>query len=145
MPDEISTTVPTSRHSGTASGGATSFAGSGAGSAYIEPGSPWQNPYVESFGSRVRDELLGVEVFSCLAEAQVLIEDWRQDYNHHRPHSSLARHDDPSRVRRQPPPTAARADSNGGWGRGRSRRPSEQRHAANHPPDHPNRATAESC
>jgi putative transposase len=62
---------------------------SGAGSAYIEPGSPWQNPYVESFGSRVRDELLAVEVFSCLAEAQVLIEDWRQDYNHHRPHSSL--------------------------------------------------------
>jgi putative transposase len=63
---------------------------SGAGSAYIEPGSPWQNPYVESFGGRVRDELLAVELFSCLAEAQVLIEDWRQDYNHHRPHSSLA-------------------------------------------------------
>jgi putative transposase len=62
---------------------------SGAGSAYIEPGSPWQNPYVESFGGRVRDELLAVEQFSCLAEAQVLIEDWRQDYNHHRPHSSL--------------------------------------------------------
>ena len=62
---------------------------SGAGSAYIEPGSPWQNPYVESFGSRVRDELLAVELFSCLAEAQVLIEDWRQDYNHHRPHSAL--------------------------------------------------------
>jgi putative transposase len=52
-----------------------------AGSAYIEPGSPWQNPYVESFGSRVRDELLSVELFSCLTEAQVLIEDWRQDYN----------------------------------------------------------------
>jgi putative transposase len=63
---------------------------SGAGSAYIEPGSPWQNPYVESFGSRVRDELLAVELFSCLAEAQVLIEDWRQDYNQHRPHSALA-------------------------------------------------------
>jgi putative transposase len=62
---------------------------SGAGSAYIEPGSPWQNPYVESFGSRIRDELLGVELFSCLAEAQVLVEDWRQDYNHHRPHSAL--------------------------------------------------------
>jgi putative transposase len=62
---------------------------SGAGSAYIEPGSPWQNPYVESFGSRIRDELLAVELFSCLAEAQVLIEDWRQDYNHHRPHSAL--------------------------------------------------------
>jgi transposase InsO family protein len=62
---------------------------SGAGSAYIEPGSPWQNPYVESFGGRVRDELLAVELFSCLAEAQVLVEDWRQDYNHHRPHSAL--------------------------------------------------------
>ena len=60
-----------------------------AGSAYIEPGSPWQNPYVESFGSRVRDELLSVELFSCLAEAKVLIEDWRQDYNQHRPHSAL--------------------------------------------------------
>jgi putative transposase len=62
---------------------------SGAGSAYIEPGSPWQNPYVESFGSRIRDELLAVELFSCLAEAQVLIEDWRLDYNEHRPHSAL--------------------------------------------------------
>jgi putative transposase len=62
---------------------------SGAGSAYIEPGSPWQNPYVESFGGRVRDELLAVELFSCLAEAQVLIEDWRQDYNTNRPHSAL--------------------------------------------------------
>jgi putative transposase len=60
-----------------------------AGSAYIEPGSPWQNPYVESFGSRVRDELLGVELFSSLTEAQVLVADWREDYNHHRPHSSL--------------------------------------------------------
>jgi len=60
-----------------------------AGSSYIEPGSPWQNAYVESFGSRVRDELLSVELFSCLTEAQVMVEDWRQDYNHHRPHSSL--------------------------------------------------------
>jgi putative transposase len=60
-----------------------------AGSAYIEPGSPWQNPYVESFGSRVRDEPLSVELFSCLTEARVLIEDWRRDYNAHRPHSAL--------------------------------------------------------
>lgn len=60
-----------------------------AGSAYIEPGSPWQNAYVESFGGRVRDELLSVELFSCLAEAQILIEDWRVDYNEHRPHSAL--------------------------------------------------------
>jgi putative transposase len=59
------------------------------GSAYIDPGSPWQNAYVESFGGRVRDELLAVELFSCLQEARVLIEDWRIDYNHHRPHSAL--------------------------------------------------------
>ena len=56
---------------------------------YIDPGSPWQNPYVESFHSRVRDELLDIEEFSCLTEARVLTEDWREDYNHRRPHSSL--------------------------------------------------------
>jgi putative transposase len=60
-----------------------------AGIVYIEPGSPWQNPYVESFNGKVRDELLDVEEFSCLAEARVVIEDWRQDYNQCRPHSSL--------------------------------------------------------
>ncbi|MGH3031629.1 MAG: IS3 family transposase [Gaiellaceae bacterium] len=60
-----------------------------AGSAYIEPGSPWQNPYVESFGSRIRDELLGVELFQTLSEAKMLIEDWRHDYNTNRPHSAL--------------------------------------------------------
>jgi putative transposase len=60
-----------------------------AGSAYIEPGSPWQNAYVESFGSRVRDELLSIELFSCLAEAKVMVADWREDYNEHRPHSAL--------------------------------------------------------
>ena len=62
---------------------------SGTGTAYIDPGSPWQNPYIESFHSRVRDELLDVEEFSCLPEAQVVIGDWREDYNHRRPHSSL--------------------------------------------------------
>jgi putative transposase len=60
-----------------------------AGSAYIEPGSPWQNPYVESFGSRIRDELLAVELFDSLAEAKLLVEDWRIDYNTNRPHSAL--------------------------------------------------------
>ena len=60
-----------------------------AGSAYIEPGSPWQNAYVQSFGSRVRYELLGVELFDSLAEAQLLVEDWRHDYNTNRPHSAL--------------------------------------------------------
>jgi hypothetical protein len=44
-----------------------------AASSYIEPGSPWQNPYAESFGSRIRDELLAVEQFSCLTEAQVMV------------------------------------------------------------------------
>ena len=60
-----------------------------AGTAYIEPGSPWQNPFVESFHSRVRDELLDVEEFSCLAEARVVIGDWQEDYNRRRPHSAL--------------------------------------------------------
>jgi putative transposase len=58
--------------------------------AFIEPGAPWQNAYVESFNARVRDELLDVEQFSSLAEAAVVIDDWRQDYNAHRPHSALA-------------------------------------------------------
>ena len=60
-----------------------------AGASYIDPGSPWQNPYVESFGSRVRDELLSQELFATLTEAQVLVEDWRGDYNERRPHSAL--------------------------------------------------------
>ena len=62
---------------------------SGTGTAFIEPGAPWQNPFVESFHSRVRDELLDVEEFSCLAEARVVIGDWQQDYNLRRPHSAL--------------------------------------------------------
>ena len=57
--------------------------------AFIEPGAPWQNAYVESFNGRVRDELLDIEQFSCLPEAVVVIEDWRQDYNANRPHSAL--------------------------------------------------------
>jgi putative transposase len=60
-----------------------------AGTSYIEPGSPWQNPYVESFGGRLRDELLAVEAFSNLLEARTLVEDWRTQYNTIRPHSSL--------------------------------------------------------
>ena len=62
---------------------------SGANTSYIEPGSPWQNPFVESFGSRVRDEVLSVEAFDSLLEARVVIEDWRIEYNTVRPHSSL--------------------------------------------------------
>jgi putative transposase len=61
----------------------------GAGRSFIEPGSPWQNPFVESFGSRVRDEALSVEAFDSVLEAQTVINDWRTIYNHKRPHSSL--------------------------------------------------------
>ena len=57
--------------------------------AFIEPGAPWQNPFVESFHARVRDELLNVEQFGCLAEARVVIGAWHADYNTRRPHSSL--------------------------------------------------------
>jgi putative transposase len=52
---------------------------------FIEPGSPWQNPFVESFGSRVRDDVLPVEAFDPMLEAQTAITDWRTIYNHRRP------------------------------------------------------------
>ena len=63
--------------------------GVGARTAFIEPGSPWENGYVESFNGKLRDELLNAEVFNTLAEAKVLIEGWRRYYNTVRPHSSL--------------------------------------------------------
>jgi putative transposase len=56
---------------------------------FIEPGSPWQNAYIESFNSRLRDEFLNGETFGSLKEAQVLAERHRLEYNHHRPHSGL--------------------------------------------------------
>jgi putative transposase len=62
---------------------------SGTATVYIEPGSPWENPFVESFNGRSRDELLNVEEFGSLKEAQLLVEDWRIEYNTYRPHSSL--------------------------------------------------------
>jgi len=55
---------------------------------FIDPGSPWQNAWIESFNGRLRDELLNGWHFDNLLEAQVLIEDWRIDYNTHRPHSA---------------------------------------------------------
>jgi len=61
---------------------------SAAGRSFIEPGSPWQNPFMESFCSRVRDEVLSVRAFDSLLEAQTVITDWRTIYNHRRPHSS---------------------------------------------------------
>ncbi len=62
---------------------------SGTGAAFIEPGSPWQNPYVESLNGRLRDELLNQELFFTLLEAQILAEDWRIDHNKNHPHSAL--------------------------------------------------------
>ena len=56
---------------------------------FIEPGSPWENGYNESFNGKLRDELLNGEIFYTLTEAQVLIKRWRQHYNTVRPHSSL--------------------------------------------------------
>ena len=56
---------------------------------YIEPGSPWENGFIESFNGKLRDELLNGEIFDTLWEAKVLIERWRNEYNRFRPHSSL--------------------------------------------------------
>ena len=61
----------------------------GARTAFIEPGSPWENGYIESFNARLRDELLNGEIFYTLKEAQVLLESWRRHYNAVRPHGSL--------------------------------------------------------
>lgn len=61
----------------------------GATTAYIAPGSPWENGYVESFNARLRDELLDGEIFYTLREAQIVIESWRRHYNAVRPHASL--------------------------------------------------------
>jgi putative transposase len=56
---------------------------------FIEPGSPWENGYIESFNGKLRDELLNREIFTTLTEARVLIEQWRREYNQVRPHSAL--------------------------------------------------------
>jgi putative transposase len=61
----------------------------GAKTAYIEPGSPWENGYVESFNARLRDELLDGEIFYTLREAQIVIESWRRHFNAIRPYESL--------------------------------------------------------
>ena len=61
----------------------------GSKTAYIEPGSPWENGYCESFNARFRDELLNGEIFYTLKEAQTVIEEWRRHYNTVRPHSAL--------------------------------------------------------
>ena len=60
----------------------------GAGSLFIDPGSPWQNGSIESFDGRLGDELLNSWQFDSLLEARVIIEGWRIDYNEHRPHTA---------------------------------------------------------
>jgi putative transposase len=65
------------------------LSGVGAAPLYIEPGSPWENGYCESFNGKLRDECLNGEIFYSLREAQILIEQWRTEYNTRRPHSAL--------------------------------------------------------
>ncbi len=65
------------------------WAGTRTGLSYIPPGSPWRNGYVESSNSRIRDECLNINSFYSLLHAQVVIGDWKDEYNHHRRHSSL--------------------------------------------------------
>ena len=72
----------------------------GAGSLFIDPGSPWQNGWIESFNARLRDEFLNGQQFDTLFEAKVLLGDWRHEYNHDRTHSAL---------RRQTPATFAKS------------------------------------
>jgi len=67
----------------------TDWAGERGGLHFIPPGQPWRNGYIESFNSRVRDECLNVNMFWSLAQARVVISDWRADYNHRRRHSAL--------------------------------------------------------
>jgi len=59
------------------------------GTLYIEPGSPWENGYIESFNGKLRDGILDRELFYSVKEAKVIVEDWRLEYNNHRPHSGL--------------------------------------------------------
>jgi putative transposase len=74
---------------------------------YIEPGSPWENGYIESFNGRLRDELLNLEVFDTVLEAKVLCEQWRRHYNAVRSHSSLG-YEPPAPAIRQVPSEQAR-------------------------------------
>ncbi len=65
------------------------WAGERVGLSFIPPGEPWRNGYVESFNARIRDECLNINIFWSLAQARVVISDWKHDYNHHRRHSAL--------------------------------------------------------
>jgi putative transposase len=61
----------------------------GSATRHIEPGAPWQNPFVESYNGHMRKELLDLELLDSVLEAQVLSDDWREEYNTYRPHQSL--------------------------------------------------------
>jgi transposase InsO family protein len=74
---------------------------------FIEPGSPWENGYVESFNGKLRDELLDREIFYTLKEARVLIESWRRHYNERRPHSALGYRAPAPAARMLPAPVSA--------------------------------------
>jgi putative transposase len=81
------------------------LAGVGTQTLYIEPGSPWDNGYCESFNGKLRDELLNGEIFYSLKEAKIVIEQWRKHYNTVRPHSSLVyRPPAPQTIKPFPPP-----------------------------------------
>ena len=67
----------------------TDWAGERVGLVFIPPGQPWRNGYIESFNSRVRDECLNINIFWSLTHARVVIADWKDEYNHYRPHSAL--------------------------------------------------------
>ena len=67
----------------------TEWAGTRTGMLFIPPGEPWRNPFIESFNGRLRDECLNIHLFWSLTHAKVTIGDWKEEYNHDRPHSSL--------------------------------------------------------
>ena len=87
------------------------LAGTGAKTAYIEPGSPWENGYCESFNSKLRDEFLNGEIFYSMKELRVLAERWRVHYNTVRPHSSLGY--------KPPAPAAWLTEGSGAWRSGK--------------------------
>lgn len=88
------------------------LAENGIGITYIEPGSPWQNPYVESLNARLRDECLNRELFSSILEAQIVLADWQKKYNQERPHGAL-RFRTPAQVYGACVPSAAPRPENG--------------------------------
>jgi len=89
--EQASTPVIRSRqaHEGTAEAVRKWLKSVGVRTLFIQPGSPWENGYVESFNGKLRDGVLNREIFYTLTEARILIERWRREYNQIRPHSSL--------------------------------------------------------